>query len=376
MYESSYDTELIWLMGYPFTGTGVTTKIVEYGTNKSMATNYGDHLEDYDSEEYVAQFESHSIDPVLYPDGPFWHNMDLERDSKTLLVKTNCGGTCMHEEGVNCTADEYIGELLGFPKWVETCRVGRSFKPDKKYETDATSSYRRLEGEITAIEAPEDEQVGSSRRLQLKTLQKRTKAKDGKRVRTAPYAANKISKIVLTMRNPFVVIASRFRHYGKQDELYLERFFNSKGLTMWCAETDAKHGALKAFGSLQSKTRITGGVPCWTELYRLVLWYKNACRIIERYDSHVVHFEDYTKAPKETVSELMNFIGLEFLEGKNIRFEQHSPLYKWFTEDQLIAMARFMDLLMKGNECTNGLFRRYFADGWVTDISHNNNWGG
>jgi len=373
MAPPDYDPELIWVMGYPYTGPGVTLKIIEFGTNKSMATNYGDHLEDYDGEEYVAQHEAFPIDPIKYPNGPFWHNMDQDRDSPVLLVKTHCGGTCMHEEGVNCTAAEYIGEVSDYHTWREACRVGRGFKPK------ITSTYRRLQEKTTpAIESSEADELaenGSRRRLVLKTLQKRTPAKAGTRQRTAPYPITKVKKAILNVRNPFVIIASRFRHYGKFDEYYRDRYFNAAGLKMWCEKIDEQHKVLPEFESHRDKTNLIGNVPCWTELFRLANWYKFACRMLNKgFEYEVVHFEDYTRAPEATVDRILKFAGLKFVQGKWIRFGQYSPVYKWFTEDQLISMARYMEAIMKP-ECVEPLFRQYFADGWINDMSVTNNWG-
>jgi hypothetical protein len=368
-----YDPELIWVMGYPYTGPGVTLKIIEFGTNKSMATNYGDHLEDYDGEEYVAQYEAHAINPVKYPDGPFWHNMDMERDSPILLVKTHCGGTCMHEEGVNCTAKEYIDEMSTYTEWRKACHVGRSFKPS----VSSTKKRRLLQqAESRATDAVPDDVLEDerSRRLFLKTLQKRTNAKAGKRARTNPYPVTKVNKAILTVRNPFVIIASRFRQAGKFDEFYNQARFNHAGMTMWCAKIDEQHKGLQQFESFRDRENLVGDVPCWTELFRLANWYKNACRLLADYDYRVVHFEDYTTKPEETVQSILEFTGLKFMQGKWIRFGQYSPIYNWFTEDQLIKMANYMVSIMRP-DCVAPLFSRYFADGWIHDVSVTNNWG-
>jgi len=356
MYFREWDKSLIWLMGYPFTGVGVTMKIVEYGTNQSMATNYGDHMENYEGDEFIGEYESEPIDSVLFPDGPFWHNKYYNRESKVLLVKTHCGGTCLNEVGVNCTSLEYMDQAIDFREWADACRVGTGFKPDKLLEEEPSDNIETRESNATL------DQIHESRGLGLKIRKNKRK---GKRWRTPSYPTNKLIKAVVTVRNPFSIIASRFRNHAMNDEVYFDRFFNAKGLQMWCEKNDEQYQDLEEFSKLrQNYSRLLADVPCWIELFRIMKWYANSCRMLSAIDHHVVHFEDYVIHPESTVHKLLQFTGLDFLPGREIRFEHNAPIYKWFNEEKMTAIVRYLNLIMEP-KCVEPLFRRYLQTNWV-----------
>lgn len=375
MYRENYDKTLVWLMGYPFTGLGATMKIVEQGTMQSMATNYGDHLEDGLGNEFANEFKSEVIDEVLFPDGPFWHNKDLERNSKVLLIKTNCGGTCLPEKGVNCTINDYglgmdeIEQALSFKHWAEKCHSGRKFIPDQSDEQEQQEGTGGIEQQEGTGGTEQQEGTGESeaeidategRHLGIKY---RKNHSEGKMLTTTPYPTGKLVKAVVMVRNPFALIASRFRNYAKNDEVYMERYFNAKGLEMWCTQIDEKHGGMGIFSHLtRRQSGLLAKVPCWTELYRVVYWYKNTCRMLKAIDHHVVHFEDYIKTPEATVNALMHFVGLQFVPGKEIFFDMNAPKYQWFDEEKMPFVVEYLEIIMRNTDCVKHMFARYLSD--------------
>lgn len=336
---------LIWLSGYPFTGTQVTLEMIERGSNLSMATNYGDNLADMEGNEYEAAYDASIIDETLFPNGPFFHNVDLPHTSKTLVVKTYCGGTCLPEIDLNCTENEYIVEATVFKEFSRACRTGRSFRKEKKVIEGA-----RVNGEAAIVEVKE-------------------------RRRTPPYNLNNnLKKAVITVRNPFEIVASRFREYAKHDDEYFQSMFNKKGLYKWCAETDQRNMQIDHFHKYESKmffVKMVSRVPCWTEFYRVTKWYNNACKLVKAMDNHILYFEDIDNNLEPTYRGLMNYIGLEvkITEDLELLFKRTAPHYDWFDPEDQPYVARFIKVV--GTHCGWQIMKKYFPPEWFKNPDEN-----
>lgn len=267
--------------------------------------------------------------------------------------------------GVNCTLEEYINELSDFRKFAESCRIGRSYHNYGNQDEGSTQGRRQLGQESEATHQVEQESdVPMHRRLERTIQRKKLLFNIGEG--TGAYTGEQVTKAILTVRNPFAVVASRFRDYAKHEEMYAKKF-NAKGVKEFCQDVDRRHDFIPEFQEVKERyLDIINHLPCWTEYYRIAKWYNAAVRLLANLDHMVVWFEDYRMRPDEQVGEMLNFIGLEFLPNRGIVFDQTAPRYLWFTEEDLTYLAMFFQRTMHPDNVMP-MFDRYFHDQWLAN---------
>jgi hypothetical protein len=307
------ERELIYLLGYPFTGTAAALRIMEKLSGKSMATNNGVRIATADGFEHDGVYSNKAIDDALFPNGPYLHNVDLEPASSTMLVESMCGGFCF-----NCREHEMYGVLNNYQDWARSCRTAHRF--------DTAS---------------------------------------GKTFSMPPYSfGGVLSKAVVMVRNPVPTVVARFIDSVSNDDYYVKNgLVNRKGLLVWCKKIDDAAMELPSFRRMLHETHVMPmryKLPCISEFVRLTMWYNNLNKMLEGMDHTTVKFEDFTKQLDVAVSRLVKFTEVEAIaEVEESLFHRGGKRYHFMNEEEFHYAREVMRAV--ASDETWYMFQLYFS---------------
>jgi len=310
-------TELIWLMSFPGAGSEQIINAIEAATGVSMGTNYGHKMQTLDFKVHMNKFPSMHISEDLYrrgPRGPFWNNVDRPPSTGSVIVNTHCTGYCLtsDDDTGRCGRSGYIRTLIPSKRFYMSCYRSKSFDPARKPKTSGIQPYWRA----------------------------------------------KVKKVIVIVRNPFDMIASRFYKSGEKDFGAYCAFINERWGKMREIRT-AKETKLKDIDA--------DSIPCYPEFFRIFHWYNNAYTIAKKKESIMVRFEDLQKVNKKNAKDdvkknmnrILDFAGLEKMQWfRQFLFIHdkvaHSTMW---TPEQRVAVKDFMHAL-------NGpaMMKAYFTD--------------
>eukprot|EP00586_Coscinodiscus_wailesii_P000060 CAMPEP_0172480382 /NCGR_PEP_ID=MMETSP1066-20121228/5478_1 /TAXON_ID=671091 /ORGANISM="Coscinodiscus wailesii, Strain CCMP2513" /LENGTH=694 /DNA_ID=CAMNT_0013241629 /DNA_START=83 /DNA_END=2167 /DNA_ORIENTATION=- len=250
---------LIWLLGYPGSGSDEVLRMVEEGTGRSMATNYGNELFFQGDRRYKR--------------GPFKNNeklitgVDSYDDDQmpfNVLVKTQCSGYCL---GQYCNGKTYMKNLVGkASRFNSACATGMSYN----------TKFGRM-------------------------LERRAYTKD-----------NDIEEVVVVVRNPVTMLGARM---ANEKGLSFEKMTHGDFIG-YCTEMDNKYGKVKEIRKLMglnpSIKDAANGVPCYTEFLRIVSWYKNAFELASnKMKKLVIRWENLVNHDEHWVNEISNKFNID-----------------------------------------------------------------
>lgn len=283
-------------MGFPFTGSVAVLRIMELVTGKSMASNDGRYMTDANGYLHKRQYDSKSIDPVIFPNGPFIQNIDLPTDAPAMLVETQCSGYCF-----NCAVGPKYADLHNFASWARGCRTAHSFNAqiDEGFDLPPYSLHQRL------------------------------------------------GKAVLLVRNPMPTIVARFRDEASRDTYYEDNgLVNRLGLLEWCSKVDAEALSQDAFKVMvvdASAGYLPERVPCFSEFLRMTAWYNQAMKLLEGMDFHIVRFEELVTDLPDVVDGLISFTGIPAVNPVDESlFKRQDGKYAWFEDKEIIAIGELI----------------------------------
>jgi len=328
--------KLAWLMSFPNSGSSYTTKLVRTMTNASTATNYGASTRD----KYGC---SRPIAPELESTGPFWQSNTYEQlgggggggGGGYLLTKTHCGGYCN-----GCGPSKYFETAQSF---ADACSTGKK----------STHCRRYVDGKATG----------------------QTKAdKEEKRFEIVRYdGTSVVERAVHLIRNPFDNVVSRFhlkakeldsRRHDKNNNGSQNRHYeyNKDGFRKWCKHIDAsfvkEESILTAFSSRKD---LLNGIPCHADFIRYLLWHHYAERTQANLmlPTLVLHYEDYFTGFNETITDLMAFLGIEYMRNEPELFEGGKMYRDYFTTSEKRAVNKLARSITANN--TWARIERYFS---------------
>lgn len=325
--------ELIYLMGYPHSGTEEILEIAESMSRTSMATNYGELVVTKDYVRHFETYKSESIQEEHYKTGPFKNNIDYPVHKDTVLVKTHCTGYCLGDKK-DCHRIDYIRNSMSAIRWRHSCSKPRSFDPERKQHT-----------------------MGEQR-----------------------YLSNVIQKGIIAYRNPMQIVISRFKEYHEQT-LGNGMAFDTAGLHDWCELIDVQRRRTKEIKRRINKDplMLASGfhnkdiytqVPCYTEFIRILKWYDNAIDLAEKKLKESL-FQPYERLGvlKRTLDTLERFTGLRKEKNSQVVFTGTTEEYDLFTPEDKTQIKAFIEILGTNSKSYKKYFSSYFKKLWTWDLS-------
>jgi len=306
---------LIWLMGYPGAGSDSTINMIERATGQSMATNYGDVLQTKNRQVHKRVYESTWLQKEWYKEGAFVNNVEMPADTDEVYVKTFCTGYCLYEPGSGwCSRIPYVRGLPSLGKFWTECSRGDINLPPRTKRWNKT------------------------------------------------YWKNRVKKVLVLVRNPLEIVASRFLVYAR-DNAGIKRA--RTGLLPFCEEVDRRYGNMKEMVHVKRSKWIKPylenvDVPCWTEFYRIFIWYAHTYTIASRREKLVRYYEDFVNDRVKTAEEILKFAGLSRMEGREI-LPIGDDVNIMFTDEEKENISKFMQAIGKfQSDMWGRYFKRYF----------------
>ena len=252
--------QIAWLMSFPNSGTSYTSRLVRDASQTVTASNYADETPQGAQGWREAVFTDQ-------PSGPFWVKPEASPEytepTAFVLTKTHCGIRC------------------------NPC------SPEAQAET--TYSFRR-------------------RCLVTKWAQP-----GGGNNQYSTYPADRVTKAVHLLRNPFDNVVSRFHLENKKNQKYAS---DKHGFLKYCLSIDYLYTESETkymhFGNNKILSDLWQ-VPCHADFLRYVEWHNLAFYVTRdlALDELVVHYEDYnnhrdndTSSFNATVDALLDFLHL------------------------------------------------------------------
>jgi hypothetical protein len=306
---------LIWLLGYPGAGTDATINMIERATQKSMATNYGSTVQTRDMGSVTNVYVSQWLQKVWYKEGVFINNIDYPADTPQVYVRTFCTGHCLYDPDSGfCPRIPYVRQLLDVGRFWEECARGDIYLPPRTRKWNKT------------------------------------------------YWRNRVKKVLVLVRNPMEIVASRFMVYARHNGLHKARV---AGLLPWCEMVDNLYKDVKEVQKMTARRNmreivvdgVPEGIPCWTEFFRIYYWYANAWEIADGRESMVKYYEDFINDPIGTATDILDYAGLTRVEGKEIR-PIGDQVNMMFTDEEKEKISVFMQALGRGE---SPMWPEYFA---------------
>jgi hypothetical protein len=289
---------IIWLFGYPGAGSDATINMIERLTSKSMATNYGATVQTRDMASHTNVYTSEWLQKSWWKEGVFINNRDYPADTPEVYVKTHCTGYCLYEEGSGfCMREPYVRDLVKKQAFWEDCARGDVYLPPRTRRWNKT------------------------------------------------YWKRKVFKVLVLVRNPMELVTSRYLKYARVNGSK----FGRVGLLPYCQMIDTLYGDMKEFYKITTKKRMKehfkkGTIPCYTEFFRIYYWYHNVYYIASRREVMVKYYEDFINDPEGTALDILDYGGLERVEGKEI-IPIGDKVEVWFTDEEKERIADFMQSL-------------------------------
>jgi len=168
------------------------------------------------------------------------------------------------------------------------------------------------------------------------------------------YPASLVSKAVHLFRDPFDNLVAR-KKAGVQIRLRSdpEAWTNSvivqdtkQGLHAWCKHIDESFDKGEGQASLLDipTKALFAGVPCASELYKIVAWHNLAIKVTQSLavPVHYVHYEDYySEGFYETVRNLTGFLDIDLVQKPNKLLSEKSSI-DLFDASEITAIAKFV----------------------------------
>lgn len=309
-----YAKNIIWLLGYPGAGSDATINMIERLTSKSMATNYGATVQTRDMASHTNVYESVWLQKIWWKEGVFINNRDYPADTPQVYVKTYCSGYCLYEPDSGfCMRVPYVRNLVSHQHFWEDCARGDVYLPPRTRRWNKT------------------------------------------------YWKRKVFNVLVLVRNPLELVTSRYMKWARVNGSK----FGRVGLLPWCEMIDNMYGDMKEIGRFKRKRRmvkyyVEGTIPCYTEFFRIYFWYSNVYTIASRRDFIVKYYEDFINDPEGTALDILNYAGLERVEGKEIR-PIGDEVDIWFNETEKEKISDFMESLGRFKKpMWDEYFARYF----------------
>jgi len=184
--------------------------------------------------------------------------------------------------------------------------------------------------------------------------------------------ARKVTKALLTYRNPLQIVLSRFKEYHEKtvgDGIS----FNTKGLHDWCSMIDIKRKRTKEIKKrLNSQAVMLSGldvkaqVPCYSEFIRILKWYDNA---LELRDEHLkftrlIKYEKLRRPLKKWADSLFDDLDdIYQKKGAPVLFTGEMKDYDLFTQEDKENIKLFIKII--GEEASKSyeqLFKSYLDE--------------
>jgi Sulfotransferase domain len=287
--------KLAWIMSFPNSGTSYTSELIRDATKTDSATNYADE---------TPAGETGYRQPVYddMPEGPFWvkadENPDYVKPTEYAVTKTHCGIRC-----TMCPPEKYAETTYSFrekcfaTKWVDFNQTSKTY-----------------------------ERVFSS------------------------YQADRLTKAIHLIRNPFDNIVSRFHNERELPDRLAAQYSKSRdGFREYCKAIAKLHTPNEKRILFLSDTLIDimKEVPCHADFFRYVEWHNLAfvtTRDLEL-NTHVLHYDWYNTRFDQTTKDLLDFLELPvpkdvkwnpFIKGKE---------YDYFTSKEKKAVVKAMEMM-------------------------------
>jgi len=305
--------ELIWIMGYPGAGTDNTINMIEKATSKSMATNYGQTVQRRDTKSYTNVYVSQWLQREYIREGVFVNNIDYPADTHAVYLKTFCTGYCLYDPDSGfCPRIPFIRSLLDTGRFLTECARGDIYLPPR------TRRWNKV------------------------------------------YWHKQVRKVLVLVRNPMELVASRFLVYAKVNGIRKAR----AGLLPYCEMIDNMYKDIKEVKQMTSMARmkryLVPGIPCWTEFFRIYHWYANVWSIVGRKETLVTYYEDFTDDLEGTALDILDFADLTRVEGRKIR-PIGDQVKIMFSDEEKEKISVFMQALGRfSSPMWPDYFARYF----------------
>ena len=298
--SNNSNLQIAWLMSFPNSGTSYTAQMIRDMSRTKTGSNYA--VENLGGDGRSVPVFAHQPSGPFYVD-PLQHR--AYRDpTEFVLTKTHCGGSCER-----CAPTLY---------------------------TETTFSFRHR-----CLRSKWVQKMDSNGTTQTTTV-----------VHHGSYAADRVTKAVHLIRDPFDNVVSRFhleqeRHPGQSnggvpavpndDNNPRERF------RAFCETLNQKHAREERQAVWLAKNaeldELTADIPCRADFFRYVEWHNMAfvtTRDMEL-ETYILHYDWYATRFEETVDELLDFLHLE-KRGKVVPFQQGKVYDDYFTADERVRM--------------------------------------
>jgi len=279
--------QIAWLMSFPNSGTSYTSRLVRDASQTVTASNYADETPRGAQGWREAVFTEQ-------PSGPFWVKPEASPEytepTAFVLTKTHCGIRC------------------------NPC------SPEEQAET--TYSFRR-------------------RCLVTKWAQPGSDGNNNNRYST--YPADRVTKAVHLLRNPFDNVVSRFHLENQKNKKYSS---DKHGFLKYCLTIDYLYTESETkymhFGNNKILSDLWQ-VPCHADFLRYVEWHNLAFWVTRdlELDELIVHYEDYNQDTSfnATVDALLEFLHLPRRAEPTPFAQQHSYDDYFTAEERRIVRA-------------------------------------
>jgi hypothetical protein len=310
--------ELIWLLGYPGAGSESVMISMEFATQSSMGTNYGNQMFTKRREMHVNKYPSVLLQKSSYKHGPFKNNIDYDIKSNSVLVRTHCTGYCFihNQETGTCSRIGYIRSLMDVAKFSDACAKGSSYKPTRK--------NKKVKG-------------------------------------TKSYWAKKVKKVVVLVRNPLDILISRYDNHMRKQGMKPSKvdFYG------FCDGYNKHWGKVKeirkAVRTLRRLNLPWEDTPCAPEFFRIYVWYNNVYQIAKEKEHIVVRFEDLVTDVEKNMNRIVDFAGLKVENPKGFLRMTDDVHTFWVTDEERAKILSFMKALAAKNpSMMNAYFDGYF----------------
>lgn len=294
-----------WVMSFPNSGTSFTLELIQQGSQRAIATNYGFEENARKGLPTMPVFGHYPNGPFVLADGPM-----LPLPSKYIATKTHCGGYCMY-----CDSQVFLQNHEDFR---ESCAIGSN---------------------IHVNQSPD---VESNQRQQIvDTL----------------YSDEIVRKAIHLVRDPLDNIVSRYHHIRNNnranDKGWLEQHPDSRdGFLAFCEDIDRQY-----FPSAQEIQRHQlpadlmaelALIPCRTELLRYTMWHNAALWVQSeaRIPTLLVYYEDYEDQLDSVSSQILSFLELEEERAsRRPRFQAGKHYHHFFSQEERSAAVGFVKQL-------------------------------
>lgn len=262
--------QIAWLMSFPNSGTSFTGHFVRSLGMVNSGTNYGHENNNNETGTSIPIFGDQ-------PGGPFWMDPNMYPNysfpTRWVMVKTHCGGRC------------------------ETCPPSQYGESTYSFKYKCLAGTRRTKVNSTFV----DEKVS--------------------------YPADRVTKAIHLVRDPFDNVVSRF-HLEQKGNRSGSRFDSSKdGFRGYCEYLNQRFDEEEKRSILfhTELLEMMEDIPCRADFYRYIEWHNQAFALTKdlQLDTMVLYYDDYSTNMVEVTNRLVEFLALkpageihEFAPGK------------------------------------------------------------